>query len=45
MIATIYLQAHHLDLESYDEFSKPGAYLRTHADQMAQWHGAEGRRL
>jgi hypothetical protein len=41
MIATIYLQAHHLDLEFYDEFYKPGAYLRTHADHMAQWHGAE----
>ena len=25
MIATIYLQAHHLDLEFYDEFYKPGA--------------------
>ena len=28
MIATIYLQAHHLDLEFYDEFYKPGAYLQ-----------------
>ena len=43
MIATIYLQAHHLDLEFYDEFYKPGAYLRTHADHMARWHGAEVR--
>jgi hypothetical protein len=39
MIATIYLQAHHLDLEFYDEFYKPGAYLRTHADHFARWHG------
>jgi hypothetical protein len=30
-----------LDLEFYDEFYKPGAYLRSHADHMAQWHGAE----
>jgi hypothetical protein len=37
MIATIYLQAHQIDLEFY----KPGAYLRTHADHMARWHGAE----
>jgi len=41
MIATIYLQAHHLDLEFYDEFYKPGAYLRTHADHMARWHGPD----
>ena len=41
MIATIYLQAHHLDLEFYDDFYKPGAYLRTHAHHMARWHGAE----
>jgi hypothetical protein len=26
---------------NYDEFYKPGAYLRTHADHMAWWHGAE----
>lgn len=33
-----YLQAHHLDLEFYDTFYKPGAYLRTHASHMARWH-------
>jgi hypothetical protein len=33
-----YLQAHHLDLEFYDEFYKPGAYLKTHAAHMARWH-------
>lgn len=38
MLATIYLQAHHLDLEFYDKFFEPGAYLRTHADHMARWH-------
>jgi hypothetical protein len=27
-----YLQAHHLDLEFYDKFFKPGAYLKTHAE-------------
>jgi hypothetical protein len=32
------LQAHHLDLEFYDKFYKPGAYLKTHADHMAKWH-------
>jgi hypothetical protein len=34
-----YVQAHHLDLEFYDRFFKPGAYLRTHADHMPRWHG------
>jgi hypothetical protein len=33
-----YLQAHHLDLEFYDTFYKPGAYLKTHARHMSQWH-------
>lgn len=33
-----YLQAHHLDLEFYDHFYKPGAYLRTHAAHMERWH-------
>jgi hypothetical protein len=34
-----YVQAHHLDLEFYDRFFKPGAYLATHANHMARWHG------
>jgi hypothetical protein len=33
-----YVQAHHLDLEFYDRFFRPGAYLQTHADHMATWH-------
>jgi hypothetical protein len=33
-----YLQVHHLDLEFYDTFYKPGAYLKTHAKHMARWH-------
>jgi hypothetical protein len=32
------LQAHHLDLDFYDTFYKPGAYLRTHASHMKRWH-------
>src|SRR4051794_31451339 len=35
-----YVQAHHLDLDFYDRFFRPGAYLRTHADHMQRWHGA-----
>ncbi len=41
MFVITYLQAHHLDLEFYDHFYKPGAYLNTHARHMAQWHGEE----
>jgi hypothetical protein len=36
-----YLQAHHLDLDFYRKFYKPGAYLRTHAHHMERWHGVE----
>ncbi len=36
-----YMQAHHLDLEFYDRFFKPGAYLETHAAHMARWHPRE----
>ncbi|MGB6064888.1 MAG: hypothetical protein WBG50_08765 [Desulfomonilaceae bacterium] len=35
------LQAHHLDLEFYDKFYEPGAYLRTHAAHIARWHSRE----
>jgi len=34
-----YLQAHHLDLDFYDQQFGPGAYLSTHADHMEHWHG------
>ncbi|MBZ0155944.1 MAG: hypothetical protein K8I29_06980 [Alphaproteobacteria bacterium] len=33
-----YLQAHHLDLEFYDAFYKPGSYLKTHAAHQERWH-------
>jgi hypothetical protein len=33
-----YVQAHHLDLEFYDRFFTPGAYLRSHAEHMPTWH-------
>jgi hypothetical protein len=38
MFAIMYLQAHHLDLDFYDKFYKPGAYLNTHANHMENWH-------
>jgi hypothetical protein len=33
-----YLQAHHLDLDFYDEHFGDGAYLSTHAEHQAAWH-------
>ena len=36
-----YLQAFHLDLDFYDTFYQPGAYLRTHAEHLQRWHGQE----
>ena len=41
MFLIMYLQAQHIDLEFYDEFYKPGAYLKTHADHMARWHAKD----
>ena len=41
MFLIMYLQAHHIDLEFYDKFYKPGAYLKTHAMHMARWHPDE----
>ena len=38
MFLIMYLQAHHIDLDFYDRFYKPGAYLRTHAEHMEKWH-------
>jgi hypothetical protein len=38
MFLIMYLQAHHLDLDFYDTFYKPGAYLNTHARHMERWH-------
>jgi len=31
-------QAHHLDLDFYDKFYKPGAYLDAHRQHMTRWH-------
>jgi hypothetical protein len=41
----LYLQSHHLDLEYYDAFYQPGAYLRSHAEHMQRWHGVDEKRL
>ena len=33
-----YVQAQHIDLDFYDRFFRPGAYLPSHAEHMAVWH-------
>jgi hypothetical protein len=38
ILVVTYLQAHHLDLEFYDTFYRPGAYLETHTRHMELWH-------
>ena len=38
MFLIMYLQAHHIDLDFYDNFYKPGTYLKTHATHMERWH-------
>ncbi|WP_027882743.1 hypothetical protein [Meiothermus rufus] len=35
----MFLQSHHLDLEYYDRFFQPGAYLQSHAEHLEKWHG------
>jgi hypothetical protein len=35
----MYVQAHHLDLDFYDHYFKPGtAYLTSHKEHMKRWH-------
>jgi hypothetical protein len=38
MFLIMYLQAHHIDVDFYDTFYKPGAYLKTHREHMSKWH-------
>lgn len=38
MFLIMYLQAHHIDLDFYDHYYKPGSYLKTHARHMENWH-------
>jgi hypothetical protein len=38
VLVLMYLQAHHLDLDFYDEKFAPGAYLSTHKEHLKRWH-------
>lgn len=33
-----FVQAHHLDTDFYEKFYNEGAYLKTHAEHMSNWH-------
>jgi hypothetical protein len=35
----MYAQAQHIDLDFYDQFYGPEAYLETHREHLARWHG------
>ena len=35
----MYAQAQHIDLDYYDAFYGPEAYLETHRQHLARWHG------
>jgi hypothetical protein len=39
ILLRIYTQAHHIELEFYDQFFQEGAYLQSHAEHMRVWHG------
>lgn len=38
LLVLMYLQAHHLDLDFYDQKFTPGAYLHTHKEHLKRWH-------
>jgi hypothetical protein len=38
-----YLQAQHIDLDFYDHYFKPGAYLSTHKNHIKKWHDNSSR--
>jgi hypothetical protein len=40
MVMRIIVQAQHIDTEFYDAHFDKGAYLDTHAQHLARWHGA-----
>ncbi len=39
-----YIQIQHCDLEFYDKYYRPGAYLRTHKEHMSKWHKKSARK-
>ncbi len=40
MVMSIWLQAHHLETEFYDQYYQPGAYHENIRNHMGVWHSA-----
>jgi hypothetical protein len=38
-ISSVWVQAHHLDLDFYDRFYGKAAYTQTQAEHYRDWHG------
>jgi hypothetical protein len=43
MILYAYAQVQHIELEFYDQYYRPGAYLPSHRDHMKKWHKKEAK--
>ncbi|MBI4519077.1 MAG: hypothetical protein HY699_25080 [Deltaproteobacteria bacterium] len=43
MVLYAYCQVQHLELEFYDKYYRPGAYLRSHREHMKKWHKLEAK--
>ncbi len=43
MILYAYAQVQHIELEFYDQYYRPGAYLSTHRNHMQKWHKAAAK--
>jgi hypothetical protein len=41
MQLNLFIQAHHLDLDFYDQHMKPGAYAESHKHHFRDWYGKE----
>lgn len=39
----LFMQAHHLDLDFYDQHMRPDAYSETHRNHFRDWHNGEDR--
>lgn len=42
MVLYLYIQAQHIELEFYDKYYQPGAYLKSHKQHMDKWHNKAG---
>jgi hypothetical protein len=45
MMMYAWIQAQHIELEFYDKYYRPGAYLATHQTHMQRWHKAAAHKM